>query len=53
VKRINWLTAIALIGGAALWLELFLRWPLEAVVALAAVGGWWDYQRRRSKLKPR
>jgi hypothetical protein len=38
--------------GAAVWVELFLRWPLEAVVLLLAVGGWWDYMRRRGKLKP-
>jgi hypothetical protein len=38
--------------GAAVWMELFLRWPLEAVILLLALGGWWDYFRRRAKLKP-
>ena len=38
--------------GAVVWMELFLRWPLESVVLLLALGGWWDYMRRRAKLKP-
>jgi hypothetical protein len=33
-------------------MELFLRWPLEAVILLLALCGWWDYQRRRAKLRP-
>ena len=53
VSRVNWRAAIAVVVGAAVWLELFLRYPLYAVVLLAAIGGWWDYMRRRSKLKPR
>jgi hypothetical protein len=53
VSRVNWRAAIAVVGGVAVWLELFLRYPLYAVVLLAAIGGWWDYMRRRSKLKPR
>jgi hypothetical protein len=44
--------AAAVIGGLV-WLELFLRYPLYSVILLAAIGGWWDYMRRRSKLKPR
>ncbi len=38
--------------GATVWMELFLRWPLEAVIVLLAMGGWWDYMRRRAKLRP-
>jgi hypothetical protein len=53
VNRVNWLLVLAAIAGAAVWLEFFLRYPLYAVVLLAAIGGWWDYMRRRSKLKPR
>jgi hypothetical protein len=49
----RWPTVLALIVGGAVWLELFLRYPLYSVVLLAAIGGWWDYMRRRSKLKPR
>jgi hypothetical protein len=41
-----------IVVGAAVWMELFLRWPLEAVIVLLALGGWWDYVRRRAKLKP-
>lgn len=53
VNRVNWWLVLGVIGGAAVWLELFLRYPLYSVVLLAAIGGWWDYMRRRSKLKPR
>lgn len=51
--RVNGWTVVGLVAGAAVWFELFLRYPLYAVVLLAAIGGWWDYMRRRSKLKPR
>ena len=50
---VRWWMVLLVLGGAAVWLVLFLQWPLEAIVVLVAVGGWWDYQRRRSKLKPR
>ena len=53
VSRVNWWLVIAVLVGVAVWLELFLRYPLYSVILLAAVGGWWDYMRRRSKLKPR
>jgi hypothetical protein len=49
---VKWWAVLALAAGAVLWLELFLGWPVESVILLAAVGGWWDYQRRRAKLKP-
>jgi hypothetical protein len=52
VRNVKWWVVVAVLAGAMAWLELFLRWPLESVVLLAAVGGWWDYQRRRAKLKP-
>lgn len=52
VRKINWWAVLVVLVGAGVWLELFLRWPLESVVLLVAIGGWWDYQRRRSKLKP-
>jgi hypothetical protein len=53
VNRTNWTRVAAVLIGAAVWVEVFLRYPLYAVILLAAVGGWWDYMRRRSKLKPR
>jgi hypothetical protein len=53
VSRVNWRVVIGVIAAAAVWLELFIRYPLYSVVLLVAVGGWWDYMRRRSKLKPR
>jgi hypothetical protein len=53
VHRANWWFVIAVVGGTAAWLELFLRYPLYSVILLAAIAGWWDYIRRRSKLKPR
>ena len=49
----RWWTIVLVIAGAAIWFEAFLRYPLYSVVVLAAIGGWWDYMRRRSKLKPR
>lgn len=52
MRNVKWWAVLAFVAGAVVWLELFLRWPLESVVLLAAVGGWWDYQRRRAKLKP-
>jgi hypothetical protein len=52
VRKINWWAVLVVLVGAGVWLELFLRWPLESVVLLVAIGGWWDYQRRRAKLKP-
>jgi hypothetical protein len=52
VRNVKWWVVVAVVVGAAAWLELFLRWPVESVVLLVAVGGWWDYQRRRAKLKP-
>jgi hypothetical protein len=53
VNRVNWRFVLAVLAGGAVWLELFLRYPLYSVILLAAVAGWWDYMRRRSKLKPR
>jgi len=53
VGRVTWRVVVAVAVGAAVWIELFLRYPLYSVVLLAAIGGWWDYMRRRSKLKPR
>jgi hypothetical protein len=50
VRYIKW-GAIVLVG-AAVWVELFLRWHLESVVLLMAGAGWWDYMRRRRKLRP-
>lgn len=52
VRNLKWWVVLAFVVGAVVWLELFVRWPLESVVLLAAVGGWWDYQRRRAKLRP-
>ena len=52
VRNVNWWAVLAVLVGAVVWLLLFLEWPVESVVLLAAVGGWWDYQRRRAKLKP-
>jgi hypothetical protein len=52
VRNVNWLGVLLVVVGGAVWLEAFLRWPLESVIVLIAAGGWWDYQRRRSKLKP-
>jgi hypothetical protein len=52
VRKVKWSVVAACLVGAWVWFELFLRWPLESVVLLVAVGGWWDYQRRRAKLKP-
>ena len=43
---------VIVLVGAAVWLELFLRWPLESMVLLLAGGGCWDYLRRRRKLNP-
>ena len=53
VNRVNWTAVAAVVMGGAVWLELFLRYPLYSIILLAAIGGWWDYMRRRSKLKPR
>jgi hypothetical protein len=52
VRKVNWMFVLVVVVGTAVWLESFLRWPLESVLVLLAIGGWWDYQRRRSKLKP-
>jgi hypothetical protein len=52
VRNIKWWTVLVVVLATAVWLEVFLQWPLEAVILLVAVGGWWDYQRRRSRLKP-
>ena len=52
MRKFRWRNVPLVVVGAAVWVELFLRWPLEAVVLLLAVGGWWDYMRRRGKLKP-
>ena len=52
-NRATWPVVLGVIAGAAVWLELFLRYPLYSIILLAAIGGWWDYMRRRSKLKPR
>ena len=43
--RVNWRVVITIAVGAAVWLELFLRYPLYSVVLLAVIGGWWDYMR--------
>jgi hypothetical protein len=52
VRNFKWWMVPLIVVGAAVWMELFLRWPLEAVIVLLALGGWWDYVRRRAKLKP-
>jgi len=53
VNRVNWTVVAAVVIGGAVWLELFLQYPVYSIVALAAIGGWWDYMRRRAKLKRR
>jgi hypothetical protein len=50
VRNIKWWVIVPV--GAGVWLVLFLQWPLESIVLLVAVGGWWDYMRRRAKLHP-
>ena len=50
MRYVKW-GAIVLVGAVA-WLELFIRWPLESVILLLAAGAWWDYMRRRAKLRP-
>jgi hypothetical protein len=50
VRKVKWLLIVPV--GAALWLEMFLWRPLEAVILLLAIFGWWDYMRRRAKLRP-
>jgi hypothetical protein len=52
VRRFKWWIVPVGIVGALVWLELFLLWPLQAVVLLLALLGWGDYLRRRAKLKP-
>jgi hypothetical protein len=52
VRNVKRWVVNAVLLGAVVWLQLFAEWPVESVVLLAAVGGWWDYQRRRAKLKP-
>ena len=52
MRNVKWWSVLLVLLGAAVWLELFLSWPIGSVVLLVAVGGWWDYQRRRAKLKP-
>lgn len=52
VRNAKWWNVLVVLLGTLGWLELFLRWPMESVVLLVAIGGWWDYQRRRAKLKP-
>ena len=53
LDRVNWSVVLTGIVGTAVWVELFLRNPRYLVVLLAAIGGWWDHMRARSKLKPR
>ena len=50
MRYIKW-GAIVLLGGVV-WGEIFLQYPVQAVVLLAVGGGLWDYMRRRGKLKP-
>ena len=50
MRKLKWWGIV--LPGTVVWLELFLRWPLEAIVLLVAIGGWWDYMRRRAKLHP-
>jgi hypothetical protein len=52
LRNFRWWSVPLAVVGAAVWLQLFLLWPLESVVLLVALMGWWDYQRRRAKLKP-
>jgi hypothetical protein len=52
LRNFRWWSVPLVVVGAVVWLELFLRWQLESVVLLLAILGWWDYQRRRAKLKP-
>ena len=52
MRNFKWWSVPLVVVGAAVWLELFLRWQLESVVLLLAILGWRDYQRRRAKLKP-
>jgi len=52
VRNLKWWIVPLAVVGAAVWIELVFHWPLEAVVLLLALGGWWDYMRRRAKLKP-
>jgi len=52
VRNFKWWIVPLVLVGAAVWMELFLRWPLESVILLLALGGWWDYMRRRAKLRP-
>ena len=51
VRRVKWWVIVFVPAAAVVWLEAFLRYPVDAVIALMAIGGWWDYQRRRAKLK--
>ena len=50
MRKLKWWGIV--LAGAAVWLELFLRWQLESILLLIAIGGWWDYMRRRAKLHP-
>jgi hypothetical protein len=52
VRRFKWWIVPVAIVGILMWLELFLLWPLQAVVLLLALLGWGDYLRRRARLKP-
>jgi len=39
VNRANWWFALTVLAGGAVWLELFLRYPLYSVILLAVIGG--------------
>jgi hypothetical protein len=52
VRRVKWWVVVLVPLAAVVWLEIFLRYQVEAVILLVAIGGWWDYMRRRQKLKP-
>jgi len=52
LRRVKWWVVLLVPACAVVWLEAFLRYPVDAVIALMAVAGWWDYMRRRQKLKP-
>ena len=51
MRILKWVVIVLV--GSLVWLELFTHWPLESVLLLLAIAGWWDYQRRRGKLTPR
>jgi hypothetical protein len=50
VRNIKWV-AIGVLG-AVVWLEVFIVSPVASVLLIVAAAGWWDYQRRRARLRP-